>query len=51
MKGWKTWAAVVGLVVLAVVDFSNGDYESAMTKLASAGGLFGIGHKIEKSQQ
>lgn len=51
MKGWKTWAAVVGLVVLAVVDISNGDYEAAMTKLASAGGLVGIGHKIEKVQQ
>ena len=51
MKGWKTWAATVGLVILAVVDISNGDYEAAMTKLASAGGLVGLGHKIEKNQQ
>ena len=50
MKGWKTWAAVSGLVILAVVDISNGDYEAAMTKIASAGGLVGIGHKIEKKQ-
>lgn len=51
MKGWKTWAAAAGLVVLAIVDISNGDYEAAMTKIASAGGLVGIGHKIEKNQQ
>ena len=51
MKGWKTWASVAGLMVLAAVDISNGDYEAAMTKFASAGGLVGIGHKIEKNQQ
>lgn len=51
MKGWKTWASVAGLMVLAAVDISNGDYEAAMTKIASAGGLVGIGHKIEKNQQ
>ena len=51
MKGWKTWASVAGLMVLAAVDISNGDYEAALTKMASAGGLVGIGHKIEKKQQ
>lgn len=49
MKGWKTWLAVVALIALAIVDISNGDYEAALTKIASAGGLIGIGHKIEKS--
>lgn len=50
MKGWKTWIAVCALIALAIVDISNGDYEAALTKLASAGGLVGIGHKIEKAQ-
>ena len=49
MKGWKTWAAVAGMVILAIVDISNGDYESALTKLTGAGALVGIGHKVEKS--
>lgn len=51
MKGWKTWLAVLALVALGIVDISNGDYEAALTKLASAGGLVGIGHKIEKGNE
>jgi hypothetical protein len=49
MKGWVTWVAVAGFVLLAVVDFANGDYDAAMTKLTAAGGLIGIGRKIEKA--
>lgn len=51
MKGWKTWLAVAALIALSIVDISNGDYEAALTKFASAGGLVGIGHKVEKSNQ
>jgi len=48
MGGWKTWASITGLVILAGVDITNGDYESAATKLSAAWGLYGIGHKVEK---
>jgi hypothetical protein len=50
MKGWVTWLAVAGFSLLAVVDFYNGDYDAAMTKLAGAGGLLGIGRKIDKDK-
>lgn len=50
MKGWKTWASVAGFVILGIIDISNGDYEQAIAKFAAAGGLVGIGHKVEKGQ-
>jgi len=50
MGGWITWVAVAGLVLLAVVDFYNGEYQKAIEKLTAAGGLIGIGRKIEKGK-
>jgi hypothetical protein len=50
MKGWVTWLAVAGLSLLAVVDFCNGDYDAAMTKMAGAGGFLGLGRKIDKEK-
>ena len=50
MGGWITWVAVTGLTLLAVVDFFNGEYQQAVEKLTAAGGLIGIGRKIEKGQ-
>lgn len=49
MKGWKTWAAAVGLVIMGVVELANGDTEGGLTCLVSALGLIGIGHKVEKA--
>lgn len=50
MKGWKTWAAVVSLALLGIVDLANGDIPSGITKLTAALGLVGVGHKIEKTK-
>jgi len=50
MGGWVTWAAVAGFVLLAVVDIFNGEYQKAVEKLTAAGGLIGIGRKIEKGE-
>jgi len=50
MGGWVTWAAVAGFVLLAVVDIVNGEYQKAVEKLTAAGGLIGIGRKIEKGE-
>lgn len=50
MGGWKTWVAVAGMVLLAVVDAANGDFDAAGSKVMAALGLVGLGHKIEKSR-
>jgi len=51
MKGWKTWMAVAGMVILGIVDILNGAAESGITKIVGALGLVGIGHKVEKQKQ
>ncbi len=51
MRGWVTWVSVAGFVMLAAVDLYNGDYDAAVTKLTAAGGLVGLGRKIEKAAQ
>jgi len=48
MKGYKTWIAVVGMVLLGIVDITNGLAEAGITKIVGALALLGIGHKIEK---
>lgn len=48
MTGWKTWVAAIALAALGVIDIVNGDADQGMTKLISALGIVGIGHKIEK---
>ena len=50
MGGWKTWAAVAGLALLAMVDAANGDFDAAGAKIMAALGLVGLGHKIEKNK-
>lgn len=49
LGGWKTWLAALGLAFLGAVDLIEGDLEAALTKLSSALGLIGIGHKIQKA--
>lgn len=48
MKGWKTWLAFVCFLVLAVIDYINGDAQAAMEKISFATALVGLGHKLEK---
>ena len=49
LGGWKTWLAAAGLGILGAVDLIEGDLEAALTKLSTALGLIGIGHKIQKA--
>jgi len=48
MKGYKTWLAVAGMVILGAVDILDDQLEQGITKIIAALGLLGIGHKIEK---
>ena len=48
MGGYKTWIAIAGFVCLAVYDIINGQVDQALTKIAAALALLGIGAKIEK---
>ena len=49
MKGWVTWMAALGTVILGVVDLVNGSAETAITKFVAALAMIGIGRKIEKT--
>lgn len=42
LDGWKTYIAAIGLVGLAVYNFSTGDYQTGMTNLMAALAAFGI---------
>lgn len=46
LKGRKTYLAALGLALLGLVDFSNGDQTTAMAKWAQALGLLGIRRAI-----
>ncbi|MDY7034540.1 MAG: hypothetical protein SV375_00030 [Thermodesulfobacteriota bacterium] len=50
MRGWKTWVAVAGMVLLGIVDIANGQAEMGITKIVGGLGLLGIGHKVEKNK-
>lgn len=50
MKGWKTWVAVAGFILLAVWQIAQGNVEQGLAHLAVALGLLGLGHKIEKAK-
>lgn len=49
MKGWITWLAAACTAGLGVVSLVNGDTEAGMQQLALAGGMIGLGRKIEKN--
>ena len=49
MKGWITWLAAACTAGLAVVSIVNGDTEAGLQQLALAGGMIGLGRKIEKN--
>jgi len=49
MGGYITWIAVIGTILLGIVDFYNGDTEGGLQKLAGAVALVGIGKKVEQS--
>ena len=51
MGGYKTWMAVLGMVILGVLDIINGQSETGITKIVAALGMLGIGAKIEKSKK
>jgi len=48
MKGYVTWVAVAGYLLLAAVDFIGGNVEAGLAKVGLAVAFFGIGRKIEK---
>jgi len=50
MKGYKTWAAAIGMAILGIVDIIDGQAETGITKIVAALGLVGIGHKVEKQK-
>jgi hypothetical protein len=51
MKGWVTWTSVAGFVLLALVDFYNGNIEGGITKITAATGFLGIGRKADKAAE
>lgn len=52
MKGWKTWAAAIGLMALGAYEIkATGNVESGTQKILAGLAVIGIGHKIEKSGQ
>lgn len=42
LNGWKTYIAAVGLLGLAVWNFSQADYQTGMTNFLAALAAFGI---------
>lgn len=50
MRGWKTWTAVIGLVIAGIYEISEGHVEAGVERILAGLGLVGIGHKIEKTQ-
>jgi len=51
MKGWKTWIAVAGMIVMGISEIVSGSAESGITKIVGALALIGLGHKIEKNNE
>jgi len=49
MRGWKTWAAAVGAIVLGIYEVVDGQTESGAGHIVFGCGLIGLGHKIEKN--
>lgn len=49
LNGWKTYIAAVGLLGLAIYNFSMGDYTTGMTNLMAALAAFGIRNAMARS--
>ena len=49
MKGWITWLAAACTAGLGVVSIVNGDIDAGLQQLVLAGGMIGLGRKIEKN--
>lgn len=56
MKGWKTWAAALGMIFTglaqianAVINEGDASVNSGIELILAGLALIGIGHKIEKS--
>lgn len=56
MKGWKTWAAGIGTILLGISQGAlslagqgYGDLQTAIQTIMAGLAIIGIGHKIEKS--
>lgn len=47
-SGWKTYAAALGLLGLAVYQLTQGDYVNGLESLLAALAAFGIRHALEK---
>lgn len=50
MRGWKTWVAGAGLIVIGLYGAwsQSMDAESAIQWILNGLGFIGIGHKIDK---
>lgn len=48
MNGYKTYLAAVGLLGLALWQFSQGEYPAAIQSFLAALAAFGLRHAIEK---
>ena len=50
MKGWKTWvAAAIGIVAAGLAAKGHEAASQVLLAVATALGLVGIGHKVEKN--
>jgi hypothetical protein len=47
LTGYRTYIGAAALVLLAIVDFSNGDVNAAATKLSAALVAFGLRKAVD----
>ena len=48
MKGYKTWIAAIGTILLGISDLYENNYDLGMQKIMAGLALIGLGHKLEK---
>jgi len=53
MQGWKTWLAVIGMILYAVFyqGIFLGDWSNAVQLILAAIALLGIGSKLDKAKK
>jgi hypothetical protein len=56
MRGWKTWAGGIGMIVsgvgtllMAFTGQADADLQSALSLITGGLAVIGLGHKIEKA--